>query len=179
MALLIPPLVTAWRDAEIAAKAKRIIADDEPIPYIPADTPTIAMHHRGPMTARQVEADPEFQAHGRHAHPVPSCAYCPDESDELGDDDTLREISPADLVFGPDRVHAVPMDEPAVSTLRPQIHADDPIPADDDEAVTRLQAEIDSGKLPGLPSARSLRNRWGFNSAKAKRIIERLQEKAS
>jgi hypothetical protein len=104
VAILIPPLVTAWRAGV-----------DTPIPYIPADTPTIAMHYR----------------------------------------------------------------QPAVTALR-AVHAQfSAPPASDDEAVAILQAEIDAGELPGKPSARSLRNRWGFNSAKAKRIIDRLQEKAS
>lgn len=121
VAILIPPLVTAWRDA--------VTADDEPIPYLPVDPPTTATF--------------------------------PDDSPELR----------ASIERG--------YRESAVAALRPQIHPGDPIPDTDDEAAARLQAEIDSGELPGLPSARSLRNRWGFNSAKAKRIIERLTERAS
>lgn len=116
-AILIPPLVKAWRDAR----------DVTPPPN--RDTPTIAMT----------------------APPERTGAVIPDRWIEL----------------------------PPVSTLRAPESPDDPRPGTDDEAVTRLQAEIDAGELDGIPRPRYLRTRWGFHHDKAVRIITRLRERAS
>jgi hypothetical protein len=162
VAILIPPLVKAWRDAR----------DDTPWPLpeptavMPGDLMVAAVTPIDRPTTVHTWTAPE-----RDPIRVSPEGFPPRPAHSVVERNVFDDTSPID--------NSLTTDPRAVSTLRPEIHPGDPIPATDDEAVQRLQGEIDSGKLPGLPSARSLRNRWGFNSAKAKRIIERLEERAS
>lgn len=136
VAILIPPLVKAWRDTR----------DDTPWPHL----------------------DP---THVMPSPDIPRTQFAGDVRDRLPDDvDATTLEDPAGRIVAT-------VTSRAVSTLRPRGTVDDPIPATDDEAVQRLQAEIDNGA--DLPKARHLRDRWGFNSVKAKRIIDRLRERAS
>lgn len=181
VALLIPPLVKAWRDAP------RDVVTPQPVPR--PDTPTIAMTapavQSGSPWARPPDIPGFFAGTGSLFPVIPPEDEIPPGVDaplgpgpddwgthpaDVPDDVEVIERVPA-RPNGWDRVRAARTDEPAVSTRWTE---------DDERVRAEVQDLLDRGELAAVPSARWFRNNHaGMGSERAKRIIAQLRPKAA
>jgi hypothetical protein len=164
VALLIPPLVKAWRDARDA--------DDEPIPFVPADTPTLAMH--APVTPAPWTTPSDLTAWFSGTGPLLPTVPPDDWGTHPADVDDWEARAATDGFIVPRRPDPNPDRVSAADDRRPHV---DTIWTEDDEQVrAAVQKMLDDGDLTAIPSGRWFRNNHGgMGSERAKRIIAQLR----